>query len=374
MSQTHLPVSEDPTTSAPPESATGSDRKRSDRKRAYSFRGSSFGVVRLEDLHEIANLKADLVACYRPVNSQELFALERMAIAQQLILRAARLDAGLFTSAMNDVLDRSNDPIIPMDVDMVGDGDIEITRAQNRNYCIAEGFRRIAKESNLMNLVLRYRIQSERDYRRALEEFQRLERLRPKLPNEPDLLTDTDAPDDVAPLKEINRFIRDEPVKSTPVKSEPVSVPAAPPADLPSDVSARRTASLPYIPQPKPSSVGPQAFFTKSTALTQSAGPFEMSSHPFRNNPLVPVLESEGSRSRQPLVYSNIRAAELLSARPPARAPRMNTPSVHRRSGRPRNSETVSRASGNTCRKNFSCGCGSSSGSPPSVFHSKPHS
>jgi hypothetical protein len=79
-----------------------------------------------------------------------MFALERMAIAQHIMMRAARLDAGPFTSAMNDVLDRSNDPIIPMDVDMVGDGDIEITRAQNRNYCIAEGFRRIAKESNLM--------------------------------------------------------------------------------------------------------------------------------------------------------------------------------------------------------------------------------
>lgn len=57
-----------------------------------------------------------------------------------------------------------------------------------------------------MTLALRYRVQAERDYRRALEEFQRLERLRPKLPNEPDLLTDPDPADDVAPLKEINRW------------------------------------------------------------------------------------------------------------------------------------------------------------------------
>ena len=35
-----------------------------------------------------------------------------------------------------------------------------------------------------MTLALRYRVEAERDYRRALEEFQRLERLRPKLPNE----------------------------------------------------------------------------------------------------------------------------------------------------------------------------------------------
>ena len=223
------PLPEEPlAASAPPNPATASDRKRS-----FRFCGSSFGVVRLEDLRETASLKADLVACYRPVNSQEMFALERMAIAQQLMLRAARLDAGLFTSAMNDVLDRSNEPIIPMDIDMVGDGDIEITRQQNRNYCIAEGFRRIAKESNLMTLALRYRVQAERDYRRALEEFQRLERLRPKLPNEPNLLTDPDPKDDVAPLKEINRWIRDEPVNQTKAKETEETKPAKQPESEP---------------------------------------------------------------------------------------------------------------------------------------------
>src|SRR5215471_18634235 len=44
--------------------------------RKHGFTGSTFSVVRLEDLQEIANLRADLVACYQPVNSQELFALE----------------------------------------------------------------------------------------------------------------------------------------------------------------------------------------------------------------------------------------------------------------------------------------------------------
>jgi len=77
MSETHLAVSEDPITSAPPEPATGSDRKH-----AYTFRGSSFGV-HLESLREIADLKAGLVACCRPVNSQEMFAIERMAQAHR---------------------------------------------------------------------------------------------------------------------------------------------------------------------------------------------------------------------------------------------------------------------------------------------------
>jgi len=48
---------------------------------------------------------------------------------------------------MNDVLDRSDDPIIPMDVGMVGDGDVEMTRRQNRNYCVAEGFSAASRRS-----------------------------------------------------------------------------------------------------------------------------------------------------------------------------------------------------------------------------------
>ena len=52
---------------------------------------ASFGVVRLEDLNEIANLRTDLIAFYQPVNSQELFALESMAIAQQEMRRVSRL-------------------------------------------------------------------------------------------------------------------------------------------------------------------------------------------------------------------------------------------------------------------------------------------
>jgi len=226
MSQSHSPLAEEPlVNSAPPEPPQ-------DRKRAFTFCASSFGVVRLEDVHEIANLKADLVACYRPVNSQEMFALERMAIAQQLILRAARLDAGLFTSAMNEVLNLDHNPIVTMDPDMIGD--IEVTRQQNRNFCIAEGFRRIAKESDLMNLALRYRIQAERDYRRALEEFQRLERLRPKLPNEQNLLADPDGKGDIVPAWELNPWIPKAPPETEPVSNNaPLKQPAVPPAPAP---------------------------------------------------------------------------------------------------------------------------------------------
>ncbi len=170
----------------------------------HGFRSSSFTVVRLEDLDEVEKLKADAVACYKPVNSQELVAVERIAMAQQQIFRGGRLDAGMFTSAMNDVLDRTNNPIIPMDPDMVGDGDIEITRQQNRNYCIAEGFRRIAKESNCIGLMLRYRAQAEREYRRAIEDFDRLKALRHEMPNEPNIGLDEPEPEDIVPIEELN--------------------------------------------------------------------------------------------------------------------------------------------------------------------------
>jgi len=56
----------------------------------HGFAASTFAVVRLEDLNEVAHLRADLIAVYQPVNSQELFAIERIALAQQAILRAAR--------------------------------------------------------------------------------------------------------------------------------------------------------------------------------------------------------------------------------------------------------------------------------------------
>ena len=73
--------------------------------RAHRFTASTFAVVRLEELDEIARLKQDLVAVYQPVNSQELFALEQMALAPQTMLRAYRLESGLFTTCLDQALD-----------------------------------------------------------------------------------------------------------------------------------------------------------------------------------------------------------------------------------------------------------------------------
>jgi hypothetical protein len=153
--------------------------------RKHGFVASTFAVVRLEDLQEIAHLRADLLAVYQPVNSQELFAIERLALTQQALLRAARLETGLFTTCLNEVLDSSGESFFLMNKELAGDGDIEITRAQNRNFLLGEGFHRMVKQSNSWSLAIRYQAQAERHYRRAVEEFERLKALRQELPNEP---------------------------------------------------------------------------------------------------------------------------------------------------------------------------------------------
>jgi hypothetical protein len=151
----------------------------------HAFRGSSFAVVRLEELNEISNLKADAVACYRPANSQELFAVERIALCQQAIFRGYRLESGLFTVALDHALDATCQTFRPMSADLLGDGDIEITRAQNRNYAAAEGARQMAVESDIWTLLIRYQVNADRQYRRAVEDYERVKRLRPEMPNQP---------------------------------------------------------------------------------------------------------------------------------------------------------------------------------------------
>jgi hypothetical protein len=222
----------------------------------HGFRASSFAVVRLEDLDEVEKLKADAVACYRPVNSQELVAVERIAMAQQQIFRGARLDAGMFTSAMNEVLDRYSAPFRPMDPDMVGDGDIEITRQQNRNYCIAEGFRRIAKESNAIGLMLRYRAQAEREYRRAVEDFDRLKALRHEMPNEPNVgLEPEDQPEDIVPIEELNWELKH--IRYEQQKEANRAVPNEPTAPVPNEANtAVPNEAKPAVPN-EPTAVVP---------------------------------------------------------------------------------------------------------------------
>ena len=80
-----------------PRSAEGKARS-AQNSRKHGFTASVFAVVRLEELDEVARLREDLIACYQPVNSQELFAIERIALAQQSLLRTCAVPFGIRSS------------------------------------------------------------------------------------------------------------------------------------------------------------------------------------------------------------------------------------------------------------------------------------
>jgi hypothetical protein len=150
--------------------------------RKHGFAATSCAVVFTEEVDAVARLREDLIALYQPVNSQELFALERMALAQISMLRAAQLEASLFTTGINDA---RADPKIHLENQL--NQELEPIPGQTRSWLMAEGFRLLcaAKGNDPWRVFLRYQAQAERNYRRALEEFERLKALRNELPNEP---------------------------------------------------------------------------------------------------------------------------------------------------------------------------------------------
>jgi hypothetical protein len=97
-----------------------------------------------------------------PSTSRNCSPSKRMALTQQTMLRAARLECG---------------PRRPWTTCR---SISEITHAQNRIYALDEGFYRMARQpKNNWSLFLRYH------YRRAVDEFDRFKALRAELPNEP---------------------------------------------------------------------------------------------------------------------------------------------------------------------------------------------
>jgi hypothetical protein len=199
----------------------------------HGLSSANFTVIRLEDTEEIARLRADLISVYQPVNSQELFALEQMAIRQQAMLRAARFEAGMFSACLNECLESDGSARFPLHEDVTYG--IEVTLAQNRNYMLADGFFRLARQGNGIQLFLRYQAQAERLYRRAVEEFERLRKLRPELGG-PDPSASACQPDPPAP---------NEPISSPPVRPSGAGASAPPPPfRAASHVPSYRAASL----------------------------------------------------------------------------------------------------------------------------------
>jgi len=230
--------------------------------RKHGFTASTFAVVRLEDIDEVARLREDAIAVYQPVNSQELFAIERIALAQQVLLRVERLHEGICTTFLNEALTGDGKPLMEIG-DALVNGDHEITMAQNRNYLFAEGFHRINKYSpSSFTLFLRYQAQSERMYRRAVEEFERLKRLRHELPNEPILEAQPEANETTCP-----------PGQTNPSKTAKTANPSnpSPAGNIPGQPPRFRPNGEPFLVPPR--ALPPDAPETPSPASEDPLGP-----------------------------------------------------------------------------------------------------
>ena len=221
----------------------------------HGFAGNNFAVVRLENPDDIDKLKADLVATYQPVNNQEMWAIERLAIAQNSIFRSYRLESGIFTACLNESLDRRGDTVlITMTPDMVGPTEkftgierCDITRAQNRNYGLGAGFHRFVQKANTWSLFLRYQAQAERNYRRGIEDLERLRSMRDELAMEQSVCEQPPVnPEPLCTPFELNPFAFPHPSKPTepnqplpneptdsdqPLETKPVISPVAPSHD-----------------------------------------------------------------------------------------------------------------------------------------------
>src|ERR1039458_846179 len=160
-----------------PRSAAGKTQS-AQNARKHGFAAAIFTVANLEGIDEICDLRHDLVDLYQPANSQELWAVERGAFARMSVIRAPRLEAGLFTTCLDQALGSDGEPIHPMNEEMAGLGKGKITFGQEQNFAIAESFHRLTHRPHTWALFLRYQAQAERNYRRAIEELERLRALR----------------------------------------------------------------------------------------------------------------------------------------------------------------------------------------------------
>jgi hypothetical protein len=222
--------------------------------RKHGFTASSFAVVRLEDLDEVAHLREDLVNLYQPANSQELFAVERIALAQQAILRAARLEAGYFSLCLGESFDTSGQFRMPMNSQFTAD--IEVSQAQNRNYLLGDGFHRLIRQNNSFALLLRYQAQAERQYRRAIEEFERLKALREELRNEPNL-AESETNETTCTSCETNPIPGPQPLAPGPLATDPPPPAPGPRPPAPTRTSCETNPIPSECPAPAPDPSAP---------------------------------------------------------------------------------------------------------------------
>ena len=205
----------------------------------HGLRAETYSILRLEDHGELDGLQSAAFEVYRPVNRQEVFAVERIALCQLSMLRAHRLETGTMIDALSSALVDRNTPLFLLSPELTESK--EDILQQNRNYALAEGLARMNMRSEHFARVLRYQAQADRQYRRAIEDFDRLKRLRTELPNEP-----------------IYTFQPPPPEPYTPPKPEPVEEPWDEPVPAPQPTPGPQPAAPP-IPDPAPRIPNPQS-------------------------------------------------------------------------------------------------------------------
>jgi hypothetical protein len=204
--------------------------------RKISFDPSGFAAVRAEDIDAVANIEANLVALYQPVNSEELFAIERIALARHSLLRTYRIESGFITLGLEQALEFPANPRILKNPELTNG--LKVTTGQNHNYWMAAGFCELNRKSD-WQFFLRYQAQAERLYRRAIEEFERIRALRGVLPEQN--LPEQNLPDRNPAVPE------PEPEP----EAAPLPVTADPP-DLPQPVAENPAAVIPNRPRHTP--------------------------------------------------------------------------------------------------------------------------
>ena len=155
--------------------------------RKSAFHPTKFSVVRIEDPELVANLQADAVATYQPATPEECLAVDRIALANLVILRLSALEAGLFTLYLDDGLTQPEQAFVLTNENLTVN--LDIHTHQHRAYWTAYGFNKVSNKSHVIPLFLRYQAQAERQHRRAVEYFKFLRSLRhappPTPPNPP---------------------------------------------------------------------------------------------------------------------------------------------------------------------------------------------
>ena len=154
-----------------------------------TFDFSSCTAIRAEDADAIAQINARLVAFYQPANSEELFAIQRIALARHSLLRTYRIESGLVTFGLQKALQIPGEPQILGDPEETGEppvttGRPPATAGQEDSFWMGTGFCYANSQSH-WQFFLRYQAQAERLHRRAMEEFERLRRQRGLVPEQP---------------------------------------------------------------------------------------------------------------------------------------------------------------------------------------------